>query len=364
MPVRVLHIVTYMGRGGLETMLMNAYRHIDREKLQFDFLVHRDFRADYDDEIESLGGKIYHLPRLNPFSPAYHRELDAFFRMHREYRIVHCHLDCMSAIPLSAAKKAGVPVRIAHSHNSNQDRNWKFILKRLYMRKIPSSASHFFACSQEAGEWMFPGQTFTVIRNGINSDAFSFNPHTRSSLRQALGIDEQLLFGHVGRFAPQKNHVFLITVFHKIYMQNPDARLLLVGDGELRNQIEEQVNQLNLENAVIFVGSQANTAPYYQAMDLFILPSLYEGLPLVLVEAQASGLPCVISDQVSPECMITQDLVSVQNLDASPVKWADHILRRTCSNRISHAEEVKARGYDITETAKWLETFYLRNGGA
>ena len=209
--IRVLHIVSFMQRGGLETLIMNCYRHIDREKMQFDFIVHRPFRADYDDEIEALGGKIYRLPRLNPFSPEYKKALVEFFTAHPEYRVVHCHLDCMSALPLAAAKQCGVPVRIAHAHSSNQDKDWKYPLKRLYMSKIPASATHFFACAQDAGEWMFPGQNITTINNGIETDRFSFSPEVRAEVREELGLGDALVLGHVGRFAPQKNHTFLLT---------------------------------------------------------------------------------------------------------------------------------------------------------
>ena len=189
-PIRVLHIVTYMGRAGLETMLMNYYRNIDREKVQFDFLVHRDFEADYDAEILSLGGKIYRLPKLNPFSKSYRKALDSFFKEHTEYKIVHSHLDCMSSIPLKYAKKNNVPVRIAHSHNNNQDRDAKYLLKLFYRNKIKKYATDLFSCSIEAGKWMFKTDNFTVLNNAIDAAKYSYNKETAAKVRADLGVSE------------------------------------------------------------------------------------------------------------------------------------------------------------------------------
>lgn len=360
MPIRILHIVTYMGRGGLETLLMNCLRHIDREQIQFDFLVHREFRGDYDDEIEALGGKIYRLPRLNPANPGYFRALETFFRSHPEYRIVHCHLDCMSALPLSVAKKCGVPVRIAHSHNANQDTNWKYFLKRFYMKKIPAAATHFFACSQEAGEWMFPGQSVTVVKNGIETDRFCFSSNTRSAVRTELGIQNQLVIGHTGRYMPQKNHTFLLDVFAQIREKNPNALLLLIGEGPMEHEIRQKATALDLIDSVRFLGIRKDIDRMLQAMDVFVMPSLYEGLSLASVEAQASGLPCYFSDTVPRECKLT-DTVTFLPLSASPAQWAEEILKADISSRKSGHEAVREAGFDIQNTADFLQDFYRKH---
>lgn len=357
MPIRILHIVTYMGLGGLETFLMNVYRNIDHEKLQFDFLVHRDFRADYDDEIEALGGKIYRLPRLNPFSPGYKKALLDFFAAHPEYRIVHCHQDCLSGIPLAAAKKAGVPVRIAHSHNSDQDRNLKYIIKRYYMTKIPKTATHFFACSKAAGEWMFPQQNVTVINNGIKTDRFIYRPEIRDAVRKELGLQDELVLGHVGRFSPQKNHDFLIDIFYQVHKKNSKSVLLLVGAGPLEEKIRKKVENLDLTEAVHFLGLRTDVDRIYQAMDVFVMPSLYEGLSLSTVEAQTAGLKCVFSGSVTVECAIT-DRVEFVPADVAAGIWADVILRDGDHERTGYADIVKAAGYDIQTTAQWLQNFY------
>lgn len=359
MPVRILHIVSYMQRGGLETLIMNCYRHIDREKLQFDFIVHRDFRSDYDDEIEAMGGKIYRLPRLNPFSINYKKALLDFFRNHPEYRIVHCHLDCMSALPLGAAKRCGVPVRIAHAHNSNQDKDWKYPLKRIYMRKIPETATHFFACSEVAGQWMFPNQDVTVINNGIETDKFNFDPVLRAVVREELGLKQELVLGHVGRFMPQKNHMFLLDVFAEVHKRVPDAKLLLMGTGPLEEQVREKVEKLNLEKNVCFLGVRSDVNRVLQAVDVFLLPSLYEGLGISAVEAQTAGARCVLSDAVPEVCCMT-NLVDFVSLEEPPSHWADIILEENTSSRMDHSSEIISAGYDIQKTADWLQVFYIK----
>ena len=355
--IRILHIVSFMQRGGLETLIMNCYRHIDREKMQFDFIVHRDFRADYDDEIEALGGKIYRLPRLNPFSPGYKKALRDFFQSHPEYKIVHCHLDCMSALPLAAAKKCGVPVRIAHAHSSNQERNLKYPLKRLYMRKIPDVATHFFACSKEAGEWMFPGQSITVINNGIETERFAFRSEIRSEVRSEFGFRDELVLGHVGRFMPEKNHGFLIVIFAEVHKRIPDAKLLLMGTGPLEDQVRRKVNELRLTDNVRFLGVRSDVNRILQAVDVFVLPSVYEGLGIAAVEAQNAGARCVVSDTVPTACAMT-DLVEFVALSEAPAHWANVILRDCISGRADHTGEIQLAGYDIQKTADWLFDFY------
>ena len=356
MPIRILHIVTYMGRGGLETMLMNYYRSIDRTKVQFDFLIHRDFRADYDDEIEALGGKIYRLPNLNPFSRSYLGALDRFFREHPEYRIVHSHLDCMSAIPLKAAKKHGVPVRIGHAHNSNQPRDAKYLLKLFYKRMIAGQATQLFACSDEAGRWMFGNADFRVLNNAIDAGKYAFDAAIRSEVRHELGLPaDALVVGHVGRFDPQKNHRFLVEIFEKM---PEDARLLLVGNGVLRPDVEQQAEALGIRDRVLFTGVRTDVDQLLQAMDVFLMPSLFEGLPVSIVEAQAAGLPCLISDKVPIECKKT-DLVTQIPLDASPAEWAEAVFSAAEAPRGDTLAQIREAGFDIRANAEWLQNYYL-----
>lgn len=358
MSIRILQVVTHMNRGGLETMLMNYYRHIDRTQVQFDFLTHRDFKADYDDEIESLGGKIYHLPRLVPWSRSYKQALRDFFHAHLEYNIIHVHQDCFSGVICQVAEECGVPVRIAHSHCTSQDKNWKYPIKLWYMKRIPKFATDLMACGQEAGEWMFGGAPFRILNNAIDTDAYVYNPRRRDEIRTKLGVNGRLVIGHIGRFSPPKNHPYLIDIFAVLHYREPNATLLLVGDGDGRKGIEEKVNSLGLHDSVIFTGVRSDVPDLLQAMDAFVFPSLYEGLPVTMIEAQATGLPCFISDKVPTECSIT-DSVTIIPLSTPPEIWADKISAAKNIQRKNNKESVKKAGYDIKENAKWLQNYYI-----
>ena len=360
--IRVLHIVTYMGRGGLETMLMNYYRNIDRSKIQFDFLTHRDCEADYDKEITNLGGKIYHLPYLNPFSKSYLNALDNFFANHKEYKIVHSHLDCMSSIPLKYAKKNGVKVAIAHSHNSNQPKDKKYLLKILYKRLIPKYADKLFACSLNSGIWMF-GKKYkndiTILNNAINTEDYVYNYKTRLRVRERFGLDNDFVIGHIGRFSIQKNHTFLLDIFKSVHDKFPCTKLLLVGDGELRPSIERKIRDLNLCDSVILTGVVDNVSEISQAFDVFCFPSLFEGLSVAMIEMQATGVKCIISDTISKECIVT-DNVDVVSLKNDTSAWAETILKY--KDGYVHAnmfDEISNKNFDIRNNSKWLQEFYL-----
>lgn len=358
--IRVLHVVTYMGRGGLETMLMNYYRHIDRSKVQFDFLVHREFEADYDEEIKSLGGRIYHVSRLVPWSRRYKAELRHFFRSHPEYKIVHVHQDCLSSVVLQCAKDCGIPVRIAHSHNSNQDKNIKYLFKRYYMRKIPETATELFACGKAAGDWMFGGKAYQLLPNAIATEKYIYEEEKAKKIKKDLGLEKDLVIGHIGRFNPQKNHKFLIDIFEKCFEKNQKVRLMLIGDGEGRKEIENKVKERGLQDNVLFMGVRRDVPELLQAMDVFVFPSLYEGLPVTMIEEQAAGVPAVISNRVSEECIITKGLVKVEGLEETPEQWADKILKQAKISKSDRNEEIKKAKYDVEATAKWLEEYYLK----
>lgn len=358
-PIRVLHIVTTMNRGGLETMIMNYYRHIDRSKVQFDFLVHRDFEADYDREILDLGGKIYRISRLNPFSFKYHKELNDFFKTHPEYQIVHVHQDCMSSIALKAAMKNNIPIRIAHSHSSSQNKNIKYLIKKYYMKKIQKYATNLFACGQEAGDWMFSGNNYVILKNAIDTNLYKYSLKNSIAIKKELDLENKIVIGHVGNFTYPKNHNFLIDIFTEILKINSKAVLLLVGGGTEKINIQEKVISLGLEDKVIFMGVRNDVNKLMQAMDVFVFPSLYEGLPVTLIEAQASGLPIIKSDNVSDQCILTDNVVSV-SLDKSANGWAKEILNFVNSfDRKDTSLEIINNGYDISSNAKWLENYYL-----
>lgn len=355
--IRVLHVVTYMGRGGLETMLMNYYRHIDRSKVQFDFLVHRDFEADYDKEIVSLGGKIYHFPRLVPWSRKYRKKLKKFFEEHSEYKIVHVHQDCLSSVALQCAKECGVPVRIAHSHTINQEKNIKYLMKLYYMKKITKYATDYFACSIEAGDWMFGGHSYHILRNAIDISAYSYSADKAFRIRKQLHLKNNFVIGHIGRFDLQKNQGFLIEVFNEFLKLEPYARLLLVGDGKKRKTIEKKVKTLGLEDKVIFTGVRSDVVDLLQAIDVFVFPSKCEGLGIAAVEAQAAGIPCILSEKVPEECKITTN-TEFLSLEDTPIIWAKHILAYKNVPHMDTHEEICKAGYDIKKNAARLQAFY------
>ena len=357
-PIRILQVVTYMGRGGLETMLMNYYRNIDRSKVQFDFLTHRSEKADYDDEIEALGGKIYHLPRLNPFSRSYLSSLDRFFKEHREYQVVHCHQDCLSGVVLKVAKANGVKFTIAHAHSASQDKNLKYLIKVIAKKNIKKYSDQLFACGDEAGKWMFETDDFKVINNAIDTDLYTYNKEKSLEVRRKLGIEGKFVVGHVGRFNYPKNHKFIVDVFDEVQKIEPDSVLMLVGDGDLRVEIEDKVKALGLEDKVKFMGVRSDVNDLMQAMDVFLFPSLYEGLPVTMVEAQASGLKCIISDKVPTECALT-DNVQVVKLEDSPKIWANQVLEYKNYERRNTKPDIEKANFDIKANAKWLQEFYL-----
>lgn len=356
--LRVLQVVTKMDRGGLETMLMNYYRNIDRSKVQFDYLVHREERGRYDDEIETLGGKIYRVPPLNPLNPNYYKALNQFFREH-EYRIVHSNLDCTSTFPLRAAKKADVPCRIAHVHSTSQDKDFKYPIKMLSKELLPYYATDYFACGEAAGNWAFPGKSITVIRNAVDTSRYAPDIGIRKKIREEFQLEDTFVIGHVGRFDPAKNHGFLVKIFCELKRSIPEAKLMLVGDGNGKGEIERQVEQLGIKEDVVFTGVRSDVNELMQAMDVFVMPSLYEGFPVTMVEAQAAGLPCIISDKVPFECAVTSGLVSSVKLSDNLDVWVKEILRTRTIDRRSHLDEIVKKGFDIKQAAKWLEGYYL-----
>ena len=356
-PIRILHVVTNMSFGGLENLLMNYYRNIDRSKIQFDFLTHVDIHQDFEEEIRELGGRLYRLPRMNPFSPDYLRRLNSFFCEHPEYQIVHSHLDCMAGLPLKYAQCNNVPVRIAHAHSSNQVRNLKYVIKMMYKPWILRYATDLFACGKKAGEWMFNGKPFAVVNNAIDTEPFAFQQEISERVRESLNINGKFVLGHVGQFRQEKNHLFLIDIFGEVVRKNPDSVLLLVGKGAQMEPVMAKVKELGLEDSVKFLGARPDIARLMQAMDVFVLPSLYEGLPVTMIEAQAAGLPCVISDGVPLECKITENVAQIP-LAASPELWAEEILKYKNVLRTHNHTAIAAAGFDIKSNAKKLEEFY------
>ena len=365
--IRVLQVIGIMNRGGAESMIMNLYREIDRTKVQFDFVEHGNEKAVFDDEIEELGGRIYRCPRFvgkNYFS--YKKWWDKFWEIEgKEYQIVHGHIGSTAAIYLNCARKKG-KYTIAHSHSSGTDHSLHSLLYGLLSYNTRNIADYFFGCSEVAGIDRYGYKItenidkFKVLPNAIDIKKYIYSSESRESMRKELGYNQnEVIIGHVGRMTAEKNHALIIDIFRCIYMRESKARLLLIGDGKLREELKQKVVDLGLEQRVLFMGVRSDVNRLMQAMDIFVFPSIFEGLPVTMVEAQAAGLPCVISNKVPDECIITKGLVTIKNLEDSPEEWAKHILNRVNVPRIDTSNEIREHGFDIKETSKWLEKFYL-----
>lgn len=367
-PIHVLVLDTVMDRGGAEAMIMNYMRNIDRNHIKFDFLTNRDYRAAFEDEIESLGGKVFHMCPMYPGKfRRYKKEVMAFLTEHPEYRIIHSNLEERSYLPLKVAKKMGVPVRISHSHNRPLGINPKLFVRYYFRFMLKYFNTHMFSCGVEAGDWLYGKKNrdkVIIMNNAIDARAYSYDKNKSLQMKKELGVENKKVIGHVGRFFAQKNHTFLIDIFDAIHKKDENTVLLLVGGGELddalKNQIKEKVNSLGLSDCVKFLGVREDVQDVIQAFDLFLLPSLFEGLPVTMVEAQASGLPCVISDKVPIQCDISGN-VKVVRLEDSPSVWADQVLSYMDGfKRKDTYEIIKDAGFDIVDNAKWLEEFYTR----
>ena len=363
--IRVLQVVNDMHRAGLETMLMNYYRNIDRTQIQFDFLTHRPNKSDYDEEIISLGGKVYYAPRLYPQNYlTYFKYMDKFFKEHPEYKIIHSHIDAMSYIPLLAAKKAGVLIRIAHSHNTAIDKDFKLPLKMLFRKLLPGVATNFCTCGKDAGKFLFPGKSCIFIPNAIDANKFLFNEKIRIKKRKELNVENRFVVGHVGRLSYQKNHKFLIEIFSELIKKKPNAILLLVGVGEKEKEIKKQVHDLGLDKVVHFLGNRSDVNELYQAMDVFVMPSFFEGVPVVGVEAQFSNLACIFSDKVPSEVKFIEKTKFI-GLNATLEEWVDEILKYSKSedSRLKQSSELLNSKYNIHKANRILESMYLNLEG-
>ena len=311
-PIIVAQIMGKWIGGGVESVIMNYYRHLDHNKVQFDFICDEDSTRIPYNEIKKLGGRVFLVPKYQNL-PKYLKALEKLFK-ENQYRIVHSNINTLSVFPLYAAKKAGVPIRISHSHSTSNPKEWKRNLIKNILRPFSKLyATDYFACSELAGRYLFGNKAFDqgevkIIHNAIDIDKFKFDEVARKKLRKELGIkDNTVVIGHVGRFVQQKNHTFLVDVFKEYHKKNPDSKLLLVGSGPLEDKIKKKVEKLGLKDSVLFLGQRDDINKLYSAMDVFCLPSLYEGLPVVGVEAQAAGLPCVFSDKITNDTVITKD---------------------------------------------------------
>lgn len=363
---RVLHYIGSLQFGGSQSFVMELYRKINRDKLQFDFVVFPNENGGIEEEIKALGGKIFVCPRYsgrNHF--AFCKWWKAFLAEHPEYHIVHGHVRSSASIYMPIVKKAG-RVAIAHSHSTSNGSGFPAMVKALLQFPIRNIADYLFSCSDLAGRWLYGEKAthkpnYRMVPNCIDCQRFSFSEEERTLLRRELGIDDNaFVVGHVGRFHEAKNHEFLVRVFAKLAENHPNSILLLVGDGELRAEIEKQCVSLGITNQTCFVGAQQKTARFYQAMDVFLFPSKWEGLPMSVVEAQASGLPCLVSDTVTRDVKLT-DLVSYYSLEKTEDVWSDALLEYVGLERraVTMEQKRKLERFDSTRVAEEMQKFYL-----
>lgn len=357
-----------MERNGLETFIMNVYRKINRNKIQFDFLVHTEQECAYNNEIRRLGGKIFSVSSRRDGILKNYYDLNNFFENHPEYSIVHQHLSSLSYVrPLKIAKNYDVPIRVVHAHSTKA--SGLFIHKYLHKFNrifVKSFATHFWACSKSAAKWLYPSKqyknhNFKIIKNGVDLNQFCFNKKSRVLKRKEIGIENKFVIGHVGRFMPVKNHMFLIDIFENINKKIENTVLLLVGDGEIKKEVENKVEKLGLKDKVVFTGVRKDIPGLLNAMDVFVMPSIYEGLPVSLIEAQVTGLPCVLSDNITNEVKLINNIDWI-SLDDNLSEWVDSIIEYKYKDIDRMVEkEISKSGYNINEIVKNMEKFYLRN---
>lgn len=360
--MRILHVLAALDGGGVEVLLKNYYAHMDRDRFSFDFIVHGERKGRLEDWFIQQGCGIYHVPPKG-------RNLAAnLMRMKRairwgNYDVIHTHQGVMSAFPLMFARECGIPMRIAHSHVAAVEKRKP--MEWWLRREVLEAATHYMACSEEAAEWLF-GQEIAgtnscmILPNAINLKEFSWNPKERERIRRDLALEGHFVIGTVARFTEQKNHKFLIEIGKRILERRPDAIFLLVGDGPLKERVWRQAKAFGMEGQVRFMGNRDDVGALMQAMDCFLLPSIYEGFGIVLLEAQASGLTCFTSAGVVPNGANVTGQVHYLDLNAGADTWAGEILKTYYPKRKDMTEQIAQAGYDIVREAKRLEQYYAQ----
>lgn len=359
-PIRVLQVLTIMNRGGAETMVMNYYRNIDRSKVQFDFLLHRQERGAYDDEIEAMGGRIFRIPPIFNFF-AHKIAVKRFFNEHPEYLIIHGHVGELGYCIYKEAAKRGVPTIIAHAHNNSCDKDWKWPIRTILKHLMRPYINTLMTCGIEAAIWLFGkkmAQKAIMLKNAIDAQKYMFNEKVRKQVRNEMGWDEHWVIGNVARFAPQKNHFGLLSIFKEVLSTVPSALLVLVGEkAGLYNEVKCKAESLGIAHAVQYLGVRNDVPQLMMGMDIFCFPSNYEGFGIVLLEAQAAGLYTLKSTNVPNDAVVISDLVSSLDLSASTSEWADLLTQDHI--KINTYDTICGAGFDIHTNAAWLQDFYL-----
>lgn len=361
-PIRILHVLGRTDIGGAESFVMSIYRNINRNKIQFDFAIHTNDKCDFDDEIERLGGKIYHLPKYKIYNHIKYVSEWKRLLNNKKFDVVHGHMDSTASIYLGIAKQKGIST-ISHIHNTNGEKNIKSVIKRIYRRNINDVADYKFACSDAAGKYLYGNQSddYVVIHNGIELEKFLYDSNKRLEIRKSLGIsDNDIVLGHVGNYRPIKNHKFILKLFENLNSRIKNAKLVLVG-ANVEENLKKQAIDLGVDDKVLFLGARSDVSSLLQAFDIFVLPSISEGLGISLIEAQASGLKCFVSENIPKEAEVTDNIYFLPIKNVSDIDlWSDKIVEEIGYNRENMKSEIEKNGYDIIETVKYLEQFYLR----
>ena len=362
-PIRILMVVTQMNRAGIENLLMNLYRHIDREKIQFDFYTVRMEKGEYDDEIFALGGKVYYNP---PFSvqKLYEipKRIKRFCEAHPEYQIVHAHMNQWCGLILKGAKEAKVPVRVAHAHTSLVKGSLKNFAKNIIKLQTNRYANRKLAISNNSGVWLYGARAVargevSIWKNTVQPEKFTFSQTIRQEKREELGLSNEFALIHIGNLRPEKNHPYLFRVFAEILKNREDSRLILVGNEPQDCGLRALAKKLGILEKILFLGSRADVAQLLQAGDVLAFPSFYEGFPTAILEAQAAGIPCVISDTITNEVCVTP-LVEMRSIREKPCVWADAILSKKLE-RIDYTDAIVQAGYSLPDFVKTAQEFYL-----
>lgn len=357
-PIRIAHIIGKMWAGGVEAVVFNYYRAIDHKKYQFDFYYDEDSTVQPPQDLIDMGARFIELPPYQRL-PQYINELRKYLR-EEKYIIVHSHLNTISVFPLFAAWCERVPVRIAHNHSVPDSSEWKRTLLKQFLRRFSKLFStNFFACSMKAGRWMFGDKEFNsgnvfVVKNGVDFTKFYFLKIEIKRIKEKLCLNNSLVIGHVGRFTYAKNHLFLLDIFERIVKKRNNAKLLLVGDGELHDKIVAEIQKRKLQHNVLMIGKTQTPEIYYSIMDVIVIPSFFEGLSMATIESQIAGIPAVISKAIPEEAIISNGC-HYMSLDDSAEKWANKALS-ICGEKVSLSEASKS--YDIHKAVKVLEEKY------
>lgn len=362
MKIAVLHIVNIFESGGIREFIMNYYRNIDHSKYVFYFLVQRNYSIPEDDEIVKLGGKVVFGPKMYKNEFQYYHFLKKFLSENKDIKIVHSHLNLRNLIPLVAAKKAGVPMRISHCHKNENNENCLQIIKRKILSyMIMKYASTKCACSINAAHYMYGcDKDVHIIYNAIDTQRFKYNANVRATLREQFNFYDELLVGHIGNFSDEKNHIFIIKIFKEFLKLKEDAFLILVGNGERFKEIEKMINEDSLlVDHVFLLGTQKDVFRFYQMFDLFVFPSLSEGFGMAILEAECAGLPSLVSEEIKSEAC-TLGLCEKMSLNMSPKEWACKLLDIQGARNTKSAYIIKEHGFDILDNVRKLEELYLK----